>query len=375
MKPVERTGVLEQVLRSLNLELQSGAWDQKVPGSRTLAAKLQVSQPTVAEALKRLANKGQLEGGGERRAYRVAKPRETASAPVAALLSARHLIIITQHAVASLQDRERDCVLALQDQMTRKGWDVDFKVLDSFHTIHPRLAWDAILEPREGTLIVAVQGRPALAEWAIRRSIPILFFGGVGSPHPIPVVGINAVAMTREAVRQLVSLGHSHITLPLLDRSPAFAKKISEALQDELKAAGIAYFQSYHTPTRDYTGPAVIELLMDELIKTRRPSAWMFFDINEMITAFSVLAKHRMRVPQDASLILLGDSPEAGWFAPTIAKFRFPIKVSLGRIIRWLESGGAGLFRLQSRALFEPGNSIGPHEAEATSSPGRLPGI
>jgi DNA-binding FadR family transcriptional regulator len=71
MKPVERARVLDQVIRSLVIELQSGAWSERVPGSRSLASTLKVSQPTVAEALKRLAEQGLLTGGGERRAYQV----------------------------------------------------------------------------------------------------------------------------------------------------------------------------------------------------------------------------------------------------------------------------------------------------------------
>jgi DNA-binding LacI/PurR family transcriptional regulator len=361
MKPVERARVLDQVIRSLVVELQSGAWSERVPGSRSLASTLKVSQPTVAEALKRLAEQGLLTGGGERRAYQV---KNSAGSPLSPLRSdplvERHLILISQQPISSLSHSERECAQALHTELNARGWEIDYLVLDFAHALQPQLSWDRRIQTRPGSLIVALQGRPALAQWALERRIPILFLGGINHGLPIARVGINSTGLIRESVRHLCKLGHSRMVLPLLDRMPAFKQTVIDAFRSEMEAAGKPFVPAYHVPARDYSGADVIVGLMTQLIKTSRPTAWMFLDLNEMISGFSVLAKHRIRVPEDASLILLGDSEMADWFIPRMARFRFPLNAMVRHVVKWLESGGVRVTRAQSHAVLLPGRSTAP---------------
>ena len=81
MHPITRPKALDLAAAALRRELQEQRFAGPLPGSRVLAKHLGVSPPTVAAALRCLAEEGLLVREGRRKAYRVADMRERAVPP------------------------------------------------------------------------------------------------------------------------------------------------------------------------------------------------------------------------------------------------------------------------------------------------------
>lgn len=357
MKRIAKASAMELVAAVLREEIRAGRWDERLPGARVLANRLGVSPPTAAAALASLAAEGLLTGGGARRAYRVAGPH--AVAPALAVAPKR-LLILSHEKMEDVGDLARSLLGKIRDEMILKGWVVDYQVVDYAYVKRPQRAWDRLIRVEPGTSVVALLGRPALAEWAVRRKIPLLFLGGVRSELPVPMVAVKSATMAELALARLTALGHRRIAIPLCDHPEPFKASIREATRQALAAVGQTYVGSYHNPETAYLMPDVIWRIMESLFAKEAPTALLFLDWKELVTAHCFLAHRGLRVPDDVSIVLLNDQAEAGWFFPELTRFRFPVRRIVKTIVGWL-TAGAGAELLDSlSADFIDGATVVP---------------
>lgn len=356
MARVERKSAAEMAAEAIKAELSAGRWTGRLPGSRVLAQETGVSQPTVAAALARLVEEGWIEHSGDRKAYRISGGNKLAQSPAAK--TTRRLVFVTHLEVGELPDTTRKVIDATRRRIAELGWPVEFRTIDFVHAKSPRRSWDDVLPVDPDTSMIAVFGRPAIAEWAERRNARMLFLGGIGQGHSIPVIGLKSSMMVDDAMERLIALGHRQIVLPLCERPPTFAEGIKAVVKQRLEAAGVTYVASYHTPESDYMTPEITWRMMETAFTRTRPTALVFLDWKELVTTSCLLSKLGIRVPEDVSVILLNEQMEAGWFVPKLACFRFPIKRLAGALVNWVEGKPLTPEQRQPKADFEPGESL-----------------
>jgi hypothetical protein len=336
MKPITRMRAPDLAAASLREGILSGQLTGRLPGTRPLAKRLGVSAPTVAAALEQLVADGLLEKPGERQAYRVAgAPGPGGNAP-----SARRLLLLTHQEPGLLEETSRRILETLRQIMVSKGWRVDAQVMDFMHVKRPQRSWDRLIEVDESTWVISLYGRQALAEWAVRRKVRMFFLGGMTGGHPIPLVAVRSSALLEIALSRLVALGHWKVVIPLCDRAESFKQSIRAVSRRLIEAAGHHYVASYHNPESDYLAPDVTARIIESAFASNPPTALVFIDWKELVTAQCVLMRLGLRVPEDVSLILLNDQMEAGWFQPTLCRFRFPERRMINAMVGWLEGRG-----------------------------------
>jgi len=336
----------------------SGQWTGRMPGARVLAKRLEVSPPTVAAALERLAADGLLVKPGERHAYQVAEAR----GPASLAKRTRRLLMLTHEEPGALTETSRRILEVLRVRMLGKGWQVDSQVVDFLHVKHPQRSWDRIIETDQDTSVIALYGRPPLAEWAIRRKVRMFFLGGTPGDLPMPMVGVKSSRLLESALSRLTALGHWKVVIPLCDRAEAFKDSMRIATRMAIEAAGHHYVASYHNPESGYLKPDVTGRIIESAFAVDPPTAMVFLDWKELVTAHCVLSKLKLSVPGDVSLVLLNDQTEAQWFVPELCRFRFPERRLVNTMVAWLEGrlvlGETG--RVSLEAEFIEGGTMMP---------------
>lgn len=363
MKPVLKSSTQELAAVAIREEITAGRWDDRLPGARVLAQRMGLSPPTVAGALSILAAEGWLTKPGERHAYRVVKKRRAKTAASARSKSKR-LLILTHEEPGFLTETSRKILEHLRESATKKGWLVESQVVDFLHVKRAQNQWDRLIQTDPDTSVIALYGRTALAEWAIRRKVRMMFLGGVTNGLPIPMVAVRSSRLAEMALKRLVDRGHWRIVFPLCDRAESFKAPLRELTRKAVESSGNTYVPSYHNPESDYLKPDVTWRIVESAFATRRPSAFVFLDWKELVTAHCFLSAMRLRVPDDVSLVLLNDQMEAAWFHPPLSRFRFPQHKLVRTMINWLENdSGNQPVHISLDADFIEGTSIGPpHE-------------
>jgi DNA-binding LacI/PurR family transcriptional regulator len=338
MKRIEKASAAELAAAALRVEILGGVWDERLPGARVLAKRLGVSAPTVAAALARLVCEGLLEHGGERRAFKPTVARRSPRRPGANVVSKR-LVILTHDEISQLVEVARRLIERLRDEMAAKGWIVDYQVVDFLHVKRPQRSWDRLIQVDSATSVIALYGRAPLAEWAIRRKVRMCFLGGNPDHLPVPMVAVESSRMADVALARLTALGHWRIVMPMCDRAEPFKGRMREAMRRAIEAVGQPYVMEYHNPESDYQKPDVTWRMIESAFVNAPPTAFVFLDWKELVTACCFLARMGLKVPDDVSLVLLSDQMEAEWFQPKLTRFRFPIRRLVRVMVRWLETG------------------------------------
>lgn len=357
MSGVKRVGAVEASVQALREMIAADRWSDRLPGTRVLAGLLGVSQPTVQLALAELTKDGTLESLGERRAYKV-KDRGMASAPVETPV--KRVTILTHQEIGKTADSGRQTIELLQRLLSSAGWLVEFRIVDYLHARTAHQSWDNLIGAEPGEPVVALFGRPCLAQWAIKRGVRMVFLGGVTDGLPVPVVAVKSSAILKQAYKALIDLGHRRIVTPLCDRPPSYAAQMKEQSQRCLEEAGLPYSPAYHNPESDYLRPDVTWNMMETLFARERPTAIVLLDWRELVTVSCFLMRKCLRVPEDVSIILLNDQSNAEWFQPSLVRFKFPIARLARQLKAWVEEKWEMGGNKRIAAEWVPGESIGP---------------
>jgi DNA-binding Lrp family transcriptional regulator len=366
MKALKKPTAVEMAADALREELRAGNWDERVPGTRVLAARLGVSAPTVAAALNHLADEGLLKAAGPRRAYRVlgkpgaARRRRKGTQP-------RELLILVPGEFGQLVEGTRRLLEMLMRRVVERGWLVRHQVVDFLHVKRPQAAWDRRILVEEGTKVVAVYGGVALAEWARRRGLHILFVGGGSVEFPVAKIAVSSARMAEEVMGRLTALGHRRIVMPLCDRTEEFKDKLRNVTRQAVETAGVAYVPGYHNPESVYATPEVILRILEKVFAQRAPTALVLIDWKEAVRTACFLAERGLRVPRDVSLAVLSDSVTAEWFHPKLCRFRFPERRMVLEVVKWLEEKPGSERGASLSGIYLEGDSIGPPPDKAGS--------
>jgi DNA-binding transcriptional regulator YhcF (GntR family) len=367
VKRIEKTSTIQLAADAMKKEIAAGTWQGRLPGARVLANRLGVSPPTMAAAMAKLMEAGILEGGGERKAFRVARKRSGKPKPTEAD-GTKRLLILAHDDLNRLVDITRRVVEMLREHMTRKGWIVDMQVVDFLHVKHMQRSWDKIIDVDPNTSVIAIYGRDPLAAWAAKRKIRMLFLGGSTGAHPVSMVAVKSSSMAADALAKLTALGHTRIVIPLCDRTAVFKDGMRQVTQRAIEDTGGVYVKNYHNPESDYLTPDVTWRILDSVFTKQAPTAFVLLDWKELITVHCYLSQRGMKVPDDVSLVLLNDTVEAEWFHPKLARFRFPVRRLAGEMAKWLEGDKTTVSHVSLAADYVDGLSIQAPPKSASKS-------
>jgi DNA-binding LacI/PurR family transcriptional regulator len=336
VKPVRKSKLAELAAEQVLAELKRGTWTERLPGVRALSAWLHISPPTLAQALRVLVDRGLLEDCGPRRRYKILADGVTSPA-LPAGPQRRHLLILTHHALHRTATSTRGILERIVANASTAGWTVGFEVMDFFNARRPRRAWDETVAALRPDAMIGVFGRPVLAQWAAARGHRMMFLGGVSTEERVPVFSVRADELLRPALQRLIAAGHRKICLPLSERAGPLNERLIATMTDEFAAAGLPFAARIHAPVTAYSSPEITRSLVEQGLDRAGITAWVFIDWREYVAAQGVFQRRGLKVPEQASVVVLIGEPVAEWHFPALSRFEMPADALARQTVHWLE--------------------------------------
>ena len=359
--PLKKQSLIDQVEAALAAEIVTGKWPDVLPGLRTLAHELEVSVPTLSEAIDRLVSKGILSSQGGRKRFRIQNSRAGIQSNLKS--SERVLIITTPGGVSAMNKATANVVQGISRDMNRRGWLVNYAEVDFFDAKSTRRKWDDLIAGNKVSLIIIVFGREVIGKWALSTGLPVCFLGGNAGDLPIPVIAVDISKVVEDALEKLIRLGHRNFFIPLGVIHPTLVAKMHAAYSVALSKHGLNFNQTIQMPVSTTRNPETVWRAMDRAWEqSEKPTALIFLDWNTCVTGTSYLAAKGLRIPDDISVVILANENSTEWFRPHLAHYTFPENDFIKAVSAWTQSKGYNRDKLLQHMLktFNPGKSLAP---------------
>lgn len=355
MPTITFRSIVEQVAEHLRAEILRGRWRGTMPGKHQLAAELGVNNKTVEGALRMLEHTGLLapQGAGRRRLI-VLRGDRTVLRPLRVALL-----------INDASDRSATPVVDLRHGLEEAGHtvilpaksmtDLDFEVKRVARLVKQTVA--------DAWLVVA--GSREVLEWFVAQAVPAFALSGNRRELPLAGDGADMLPAMRSATQALLDLGHRRIVLLTrkIQRLPSPAP-VPQAFLACLEATGI-HTSTYNLPDWEESREG-FQRLLTELLRITPPSAMIIDEPTLFTPAQQFLARRRIRVPEDISMICVDSDPTFAWCVPSITHLRWDFRPAIRRIVRWASNVSRGRRDIRQRfqpAEFVAGGTIGPAPA------------
>lgn len=354
----QRLSLVAQTAGFLREEIQGGAWPRWLPGEHALCARLGVSRATLRAALAQLEREGLLKGGQGRR-RETTRPRrragKAAASKVVALLSPVPLEAMQRFALYWTDD--------LRGHLGEAGYTLEFQPTQLCRTAHPEHGLAALaLRIRPAGWVLYQSGAP-LQEWFSRRGLPCVI---AGSRHPeiqLPAVDLDYRAACRHAAGLFLARGHRCVAFLNPNQGLAGDQESEAGFREAFRAPeaeGVEPIIAGHTGTV----PSLCQRLEALLRRPRRPTALLVSKPHHFLTVASWLARRRVRVPEEVSLISRDHDAFLEHHLPSVAHYAANPDAMARRISRTvLELVAGGTVKPVSHRLmpeFVDGETLGP---------------
>ena len=209
---------------------------------------------------------------------------------------------------------------------------------------------------------VVCSGSREVLEWFSTQPTPALALFGRARHVRIACAATDKAPAYAAATRELIRLGHRRIVLVArAQRRLPQPGAIEQAFLDELAAHGL--------PVSDYNLPDWEETIegfharLDSLFRVSPPTALIVDEVPLFVAAQQFLARKRLRVPEDVSLVCPDQDVAFDWCQPPVSHIRWDSDPLVRRIVRWVTHVSHG--KPDTRQFFAPatfvrGGTIGP---------------
>lgn len=353
MQPLRRLSVAEMTAEHLRAGLRAGRWRGALPGVARLATELDVSRDTVRAALRLLETDGLLGSGGPGRSRRVIA-NGAGSHPLR--------VGILQHDPLEVQNITSHLLLQVQRDLGAKNHEVFFMRKTQVELQHNvrRIIRHLGENPADAWIVVA--GSRELLEWIATQAVPSLALYGRAEGLPLARTGPLKAAVYADVTRHLLGLGHRRIVLIASQaRREPNPGKSEQVFLDELTTHGILT-GDYHLPDWEET-PAGYSKLLERLFERTPPTALIIDGAAQFIATMEFLARRRIHVPEQVSLVSTDDDAALAWCHPGVALIKWDTAPIVRHILRWVAAvrkGTAERKTVNYPSEFMPGSSIGP---------------
>ena len=358
MSHFRRLSLVEQTATHLREGLRAGRWRGQLPGVVRLAADLGVSINTLRPALRTVEAEGLVMLGANGRSRHVPARVSNRKRPL-------RIGILLFDSLAKEAGQSLELFLGLHHALEAAGFTVFFSKESQCGLNHSvkRIA-RYVQGARADAWVVGAGSRPVL-EWFASQPLPALALFGRRAGLPMAGVGPDKLPALLDATRRLIALGHRRIVYVCrrIHRLPE-PSPLARALLTELSAQGCAAGERFVLPDWEET-PAGLHTLFATLFHTTPPTALFLDETPIVLAAQQFLARRRLRVPDEVSIIAEDADACFQWCEPTLAHIVWRNPPVIRRIEQWanaLSEHQTDIRQITFPAEFIPGGTIGPVE-------------
>jgi len=354
MQPMRRLSLAELSAEHLRERLQAGRWHAALPGVARLAAEMDVSRDTIRAALRLLEADGVLDARGLGRS-RTVSAHEAARRPL-------RVGILQHDALPDSQNKTSQVLLQIQRHLGEASNEVFFAAKTQVQLRHDVKRITRLIGASPADAWIVVAGSRGLLEWFAAQALPCLALYGRTDGLVLARTGPDKVPAYLAATRHLLALGHRRIVLIARQaRRKPTPGNVERAFLEELTAHGIIT-GDYHLPDWEET-PAGYSNLLERLFERTPPTAMILDESAQFIATMEFLARRRIHVPEQVSLVSTDDDAALAWCHPGVALIKWDTAPIVRHIVRWVAAvrkGTAHRKTVNYPSVFVPGGSIGP---------------
>lgn len=321
----------EQLAAHLREEMQRGRWKDLMPGCDRLMKELGVGRDTINEALKQLEREGFLASQGRRRQRRIVRlPTPASTKPL------RVKILHYEQA-----DRYSQHNLSILAELQNKGYAADFarRSLQDLGMQAGRVSEFVAKTPADAWIIEA--GSREILEWFSRYHLPAMAMFGIFTGLPLAAVSLRKTPAMRIALQRLVDLGHRRIVLLTREERRKPQPGLFERnYLEELATLGVKP-GSYNLPGWEDSAQG-LQRCLDELFAYTPPTAILIDNLQLFTPVEQYLARRKIVVPGQVSLIVNDSHVLFDWSKPMISQLSGDYNKVVKRVCRWVENVAKG---------------------------------
>ena len=357
MHQIPRFSLPERVAEYLREGIRQVRWSDRLPGVPRLAAELDVAQRTVRRAMQLLESEGLLSGRG------LGRSRGITPAGAAGALARSLRVGILRHDARPTENSQTSLVLSeITHALEAAGHVVCLCKKSQVELKHDFRRMSSQLTNTRTDAWVIEAGSRELLDWSATRPVPCLALYGRTGGLALARTGPDKTPAYRAATRRLLELGHRRIVLVVraARRLPS-PGSCEGGFLEELAAHGIAT-GDYHLPDWEENSEGLSKLL-NRLFQHSPPTALIIDEAAHYIGVAEFLARRRIHVPEQVSLVSTDDDAALAWCHPPVAHMRWDNVPIVRRVVRWVAAvrrGNPDRKISNVAAEFVPGGSIGP---------------
>jgi LacI family transcriptional regulator len=218
------------------------------------------------------------------------------------------------------------------------------------HLVEEIDAFQLLINKRVDGILVATSAQNVTETRHIQQAqssgIPVVLIDRQVPDLDIDSVVISNRETTREAVSQLLALGHTRVGFiwgPKIKHRARYRRELTEAASHDIWTDGqrlLGYFDAYDdltlpidpglVSTGEKTAESVQQEVTHMLKADNRPSAFFCTELEALIGTLRAVADCKLSIPRDVSIIGLDDTPWAEVVEPPLTTIEQPL-VELGR--------------------------------------------
>ena len=307
-----RASLAETAVQVLLAQLDGGRWTEFLPGERALCEELQVSRPTLRQALQVLERQGRLEVAQGRQRRIVGRRPAGSPAPqrrVVGLLSSFPMQALPPFALFWIDEVRSD--------LAKAGYRLEFHSHAASAARHPGQTLERLVRGAAAAVWILLLEAPPVQHWFQSRTLPCLVAGSCAPGICLPSVDIDYRAVCRHAAGVFRRSGHDRLAL-VIPAAGLGGDAQSEAGFGEATAGGPPPLMLRH----DGTPEGILRQLASSQQSPMPPTGFLVARSAHALTVLTWLLRRGCRLPSQAAVISRDDDAFLEFVTPHVARYR-----------------------------------------------------
>jgi len=316
----KRISLLAQTVNSIRNHIYDGAWGQLLPPERSLCDRLQISRSTLRRALEKVTTEGLIDAGGsgKRRQILVAPEPGRARMPEEYSTTTHRIVWLSQSPLAEMSSINIRLIASLQARLSQRNCTLSIIQLPERVREKPERHMQRWIHDIEADAWILHWMPAHVQRWFHHHQRNACIFGTPAENVDLASIEFDTSAAMHHATTQLQHSGHTHIALLRPDN------QLVGDLRMEQRFLQLASQNTLHSVIRISDNP---DQIGKELVHTftpgnqHPPSALICTDVHSALYATTWLQHHRIKIPDQVSIVLLRSQPLMRYVYPSLSHY------------------------------------------------------
>lgn len=307
----QRQTLAESTAQILVNQIDSGRWRESLPGERILCNELQISRPTLRQALKILEREGRVDVSQGKRRNIVRGNSTRIPTPLNNMIT-----LLSPLPFQSLPRQPLLWVSEVRSYLNKHDCLLQFKHSRALSSNNPESALNKLAHNTPSALWILLLCPPPVQKWFLSHHIPCLVAGSCAPDITLPSVDIDFHAACYHAAGVFRRKGHSQLALVIpANDSPGDAE--SDAGFHEGLTSGPAPITLRH----DGTPENIIQQIEKSLRLKNPPTGFLVARSAHVLTVLTFLIHRGMKIPEQTAVISRDNDIFLNFVIPRIARY------------------------------------------------------